>query len=422
MHRATGWNLRVVDGHIAHELAMASMLAADVDLIIDAGDLFHWSHPKARDIAVALRVDDMRVDAGIPLLAQSGNHDAGPGNETSAIAVVHRPSLLAYAVYPDLMRTEESSVGPHPGLYEVHQPFEDLPLLIHMVNHYGLDTKRLAERGITIDPQPIEGFTNLFTSHGIFMADDRLYKAAERHGDERLIPAEWARRGFDAYPLGDFHTRGPIPGFGDADRGQVWYAGSSVQRGFSDAAGARGWLMIELNDTGTVSITEQDVWQRPQADFDPIDASEMTIPALHAAVTDRLSAQEWWDEESAELTGDGGWVLRQRITGTTSAQRSALRAVSADWSAAAGNAAWWGFVFDGTASGPEVMAGTGTRRAITSHITDFNVALTDRLGTGKTGTLVRGLRDDERDDVLTAARGYLSRVDADIHAAATSSA
>ncbi|GAA3143279.1 hypothetical protein GCM10020255_020600 [Rhodococcus baikonurensis] len=87
----------------------------------------------------------------------------------------------------------------------MHQPIPDVPFYLHVVSHNGLDP-RLPERGIIVDPQPIEGGVNILVSHGIFSADGRLFGADDRHGAERVIPEEWVNRGWDQSILSDYHT------------------------------------------------------------------------------------------------------------------------------------------------------------------------------------------------------------------------
>ena len=283
VHRATGWNQRVVDGHVAHELTMRSMLDAGVNGIVDGGDLTHWNRPLPRDVEVANRVDDLRAAAGVWAVGNSGNHCAGGGSDLSAMGVMHRPALGIRAVFPDPNGAPDGAIGPHPGLYEVHTRADNphLPdgLALHFVSHYGL-SRDLADAGITIDPTPLPGMVNLFFSHGTFATDERLYQCIDPHGEERPIPGEWALRGWDAMILSHYHTLGAVPGYGTGERGQVWYTGSSLRRGFSDEPGMRGWLAVTVHDTGSVTVTPHAIWQRPQHDLPTVDATGLTVTDL----------------------------------------------------------------------------------------------------------------------------------------------
>ncbi len=396
-HPTSGWDLRVVDGHVAHQLIMHDMLDCGVAGIVDGGDLFHWSRPRIRDIECALTVDDMRVENGAWLLVNTGNHDASHGSDVSATSVLHRPTLNARSVYPDPMALAADHIEQHaqtwPGFYEIHQPNPDVPLYLHLIPHHGLDPE-LAEFGITIDPHPVPDAVNVLSTHGIFMADERLYRAVERHGAERIIPTDWANRGWDAVILSDYHTQGPIPGYGEDDgrgRGQVWYTGSALCRGFSDDPGPRGWLLVELHEDGTVSVTPRHVWQRPQRDLEPVNATGKTVNEINDEVQQRLSSQRWWDEGSAELTGHGGWIVRLKITGTSREQRHGLESRRGEWDQLMSEAASWHISMDTAPGTVSVDLAGGEHRSITARITDFPEALTSRIDQGELSTVKSGM-------------------------------
>lgn len=412
----SGLNIREVDGYVAYEQVMQEMIAHDVHAIVDGGDTSHVRSPNPRTIDEMLRVDDLRVTAQIPRFNNSGNHDAGSGSEVSAIASVHRPSLGSFGVYPRSDRPQSETFGPHPGLYEVHQPNPELPLYLHIVSHYGLNP-RLADKGIVIDPQPIAGAVNILIAHGIFSADDRLFGATDAHGATRLIPSEWVDRPFAASILSDYHSPGPIPGFGPDQRrsGQVWMTGSLVCRGFSDQLCARGWLLVELGADGYVTVTLKPVWSRPQVDFDPIDCAGQTVEDINRMVRTRLAAQRWWDESSAELTGDGGYLLRQRLVNASPAQRHGIRALAGEWATAAGEAAYWSAPFTGV----PVAAGGGDRphRARTlqgaGRTVNFAEDFASRVEKGRVQAVLAGAAPAIRDATMAKTTATLAGLQTD---------
>ncbi|WP_347956207.1 metallophosphoesterase family protein [Gordonia aichiensis] len=409
----SGLNIREVDGYAAYEQVMAGMIAAGVDVIVDGGDTFHTHTPTPRSIDEALRIDDLRVAAEIERITNSGNHDAASSTQVSAVASVHRPTLGSRAVFPRQERNGDDAVGPWPGLYEVHQPNPDLPLYLHVVSHYGLNP-RLADRGIDIDPQPVPDAVNILVAHGIFSADDRLFGADDRHGATRIIPSEWVDRGFSASILSDYHTPGPIPGFGPDDRkaGQVWMTGSVIGRGFSDDICTRGWLLVELGEDGYVTVTLKPVWMRPQRDFEPIDCTGSSVADINELVHRRLAEQDWWDDQSAEITGDGGWILRQQLIGATPTQRHGVRALAGEWSAAAGQAAYWGVSFAGNALRDAVDGGEHPDRKIGrnsggrafSYIDDF----TSRRDHGRVAAVIAGASNEVREAALSKVTATLT--------------
>jgi hypothetical protein len=410
----SGLNIREVDGYVTHEIVYNEILASGAAAISNGGDLFHVHHPSMRAINEAKRVDSQRAAAGIPEIDNGGNHDNGASSTISAIASVHQPELGRYGVFPDPGRPAEEMVGPHPGYYEVHQPIPEIPLFLHVVSHNGLDPK-LADRGINIDPQPIPDAVNILVSHGIFSADGRLFGADDRHGAERVIPEEWATRGWDQSILSDFHTPGPIPGFGPADgreRGQVWMTGSLIGRGFSDELCSRGWLMVDLTRDGRVTVTPRYVWKRPQIDFDTIDARGKTVEEINGIVRTRLAADSWWDEESASLTGDGGYLLRQKIANATPAQRHGIRALAGEWAEAAGRAAFWKVDWDNPLSGAESQKAKDPNSAAPTpgqpRTINWAQELANRTTEGRVGATLAGMPDDLRTAVLRTTDSMLA--------------
>ena len=287
-----GINLRENDGYVAHRMIYSEMLDAGVIGIVDGGDLFHVEHPSVRAVAEAISADDMRVAAGkrwgTPIWRRTngGNHDNGASTHVSAVSHIERAELESLAVFPD----SPHPIGPHPGLYEVHQPDADRDLFLHFVSHNGLDPA-LGDKGIVIDPKPVSGAVNIFVAHGIFEADGRLFGAVDGHGAQRVIPVEWTNRAWSAVILSDYHTLGPIPGFGpDDDHAgpDVWMTGSGVRRGFSDEDAGRGWIEVRVDDDGHTSVIPHYIWQRPQIDFEPIDARGKSVSDIDRIVRQRL--------------------------------------------------------------------------------------------------------------------------------------
>ncbi|WAL49570.1 MULTISPECIES: hypothetical protein [Rhodococcus] len=410
----SGLNIREVDGYVTYELVQRDMIASEVNFQVNGGDTFHVHHPPVRAVNAERRIDALRITAGIPAIANTGNHDVGAGTSVSAAALLHQPELGRCAVFVDPARPDDDMFGPVPGYYEVHQPVPEVPLFLHVVSHSGLDP-RLQERGIEIDPRPISGGVNILVSHGIFSADGRLFGADDRHGAERLVPEEWADRGWDQTILSDYHTPGPIPGFGPADgreRGQVWMTGSLIGRGFSDDICDRGWLLMELTEDGRVTVTPRYVWRRPQIDFDVIDARGKTIDDINLIVRERLASQDWWDDESAELTGDGGYILRQKIAHTTNAQRHGIRALAAEWAVAAGRAAYWAFAWEDPLPnnhGSSALERTSRQHNNESRPRSLDLAhvFTERLDQGRIAAILRGMAEDIRKPVIARTQQML---------------
>ncbi|APE12782.1 hypothetical protein BO226_25945 (plasmid) [Rhodococcus sp. 2G] len=145
----SGLNIREVDGYVTYELVQRDMIASEVNFQVNGGDTFHVHHPPVRAVNAERRIDALRITAGIPAIANTGNHDGGAGTSVSAAALLHQPELGRCAVFVDPARPDDDMFGPVPGYYEVHQPVPEVPLFLHVVSHSGLDP-RLQERGIEI--------------------------------------------------------------------------------------------------------------------------------------------------------------------------------------------------------------------------------------------------------------------------------
>lgn len=417
LNKTTRWNQRVVDGHQAHRATMESMIDHQIDGMVDGGDLTHWNKPLPRDIELANRVDDLRHHAGIWGIGNSGNHCAGGGTDISAMAMMHRPVLGMHTVHPDPTRT--GGIGPHPGLYEIHDHRSNpqIPdgIALHLVSHYGL-SRHLTDLDITIDPTPIPGMLNVLFAHGTFEADDRLYHCLNPHGEERPIAPEWTSRDWEAVLLSHYHSLGPIPGHADDNRGQVWYTGSALRRGFSDDACPRGWLKVTL-DNSMVAIEPVPIWQRPQHDLPVIDAAGLSVADIDDQVTAHLAGIELTDDTAAELTGDPGAIVRQRLTGTTPALRTALRELKGRYLNLTAGAAWWsGLVYDRDQDTPSTHS-----RGTLQHFgatTDFSADLRQRFDdiSDKIGITPR-----HREPVLSKALSFTDQVSTQTTSAAASS-
>lgn len=306
--------------------------------------------------------------------------------------------------------------GPLPGMYEVHQPEPDVPLYLHMVSHTGL-----AHIGRGVDPRPLPGGVNVLFAHGIFMGDSRMQQMLESHGEQRVIPRGWADRGWDAVLLSDLHILGAVPGYGTSGPGQVWYTGSALRRGFSDQDGPRGWLRVDVQADGAVQVSKQTIWQRPQMDLPVIDSQDLTAGEVDATVRRNVEGLSWWDAASADITGDGGFIVRQRITGVSAGLRRALTPLRGAWDDLAkdgrSGAAWWAVDVKAAAT-PDVAGPVGSR-LVTARVADFAAELTTRLaGEGRVAGAVQDIPAARRDEVVALARSYLAADDAPVAAGA----
>lgn len=291
-HPATGLNERVRDGMLAMRETVDQILAADVDVVVHAGDLFHKPWPAVAEIVWAKRQLDRFAAAGIPVVVSTGNHDAASERgRFPATAAIHDPDRGITAV------TDPLAVFRPDGLDG---------LAVTVLTHYGLAR---AERLV---PDPVDGEVNLLTAHGAAMLPGHeVFRCADSPGELPIGLDILTNPGWAAVALGHYHGQGPLPGLG---RQQVWYAGSALRRGFADGPGGRGWLLLQIAADGTVTITPQFIAQRPQYDLPVIDAAGLTGDEVHERVRAHLGSVDVADA-----------IVRQVVINVTGTHRAGMR-------------------------------------------------------------------------------------------------
>lgn len=121
--------------------------------------------------------------------------------------------------------------------------------------------------------------------------------------------------------LGHIHERSTVQ---DSAGNSVYYNGSVLRRGFSDQdnGAGRGWTLWTIRPDGSASYETRSLPQRPQYDFAPIDASGLSAAQVTGLVVENLRSTQV--RESGLFVWEDAPILRQRITGITSAQYSGL--------------------------------------------------------------------------------------------------
>lgn len=277
-----GINIRVQDGYDAFRETIEQIITSKekVDAVVHGGDLFHYSKPTIRDIATVQFYLRELAKRGIPFYGLAGNHDATDiRSELAAVAAVHDPDKNINALY-----TPYAQYNLTDGI------------VLHSVSHHGLGA------GEAPQVKPVAGVINLFTTHGAAL--DPKNKDLMRCADsprEQMIPVEMIiDDAFAAKMLGHYHSRYAVGG----DVLKTYYAGSSVRRGFSDAAGDRGWLMFKISSDGSVVVEPHNIRQRSQFDLDVIDAAELNASDVMNLLEININRTKDVDDEP---------IVRQRI-------------------------------------------------------------------------------------------------------------
>lgn len=280
IHPPSGINERVRDGYRGFRETVDQIIAAEPDVFIHAGDLFHRSHPSIADITWARRQLERLAVAGIPVFGTTGNHDfANERGKQPATAAVNDPDRGITMVTDPL------------GMY---RPVDGLS--IHLLSHLGLIA---ADRAM---PEPVDGDVNVLAAHGAAQVPGHPIFACVDSPGEAVIGYDVLTMPWNVTLLGHYHGMNPLPGFDRGDTGQAWYAGSLLRRGFSDPAGGRGWLLVTVHDNGTVSVDRQYVTQRNQFDLPMIDAADLNGSDVEERIRVNLAAVDMPDA-----------IIRQRV-------------------------------------------------------------------------------------------------------------
>lgn len=281
-----GINTRVQDGYDALTEIVQGIInhPKKIDYVIHGGDITHTSQPTVRTIYEGNRALRAFHKAGIPFYGVAGNHDASDIRANlPSVAAFHDPDRNINMLYDPYARVELAD-----------------GVLLHAISHHGLHANETPEFEVSSEN------INIFTTHGAAL--DPKNKTLLHCIDsprEQIIPTELITEGlFQISLLGHYHSRHAVGG----EHLNTWYSGSTVRRGFVDEPGARGWLLIEVEPNGKVTVTPQNIRQRPQFDLPTIDAQNLTA----SEVMDLLQINL---ETTVGLEQDP--IVRQRIVNST---------------------------------------------------------------------------------------------------------
>lgn len=244
-----GANQREADVAEAFKRAVDGVLAAKVDVVLIAGDLFHAVRPpNSAILAMFAQLQRLR---GLPVVAVSGNHDTPRSAETASILGLYR----ALGVQLATVQAERFVVG---GLTVTAVP-------------------SAAARTVgTFEPVP--GTRNVLLLHAAIPKE---------------VEVSALERGWDYVALGDYHVCHQV-----AHR--AWYAGSldyvasnawgelaeEAERGLP----GKGWLLVDLVSDGEPVVTFQPIDPpRRVVNLPVLDAAGMGAGTLDLALAERLT-------------------------------------------------------------------------------------------------------------------------------------
>lgn len=237
----TGRNQRTVDFEHALERAIDSILAAEVDGVIHAGDVFHHTRPTWHTMRHFIQQFRRLEDAGLSTLVIAGNHDT-PRIRTGGSAY----SVIELA----LPRTRFSTEYVDRHEYEL---FKHLNLHVHAIPHGALTNDD------PVMPAVMSGRRNILVCHGMaagVLQPGQHAEPGEVELDARILDPE-----FDYIALGHYHLH-------MAPAAKAWYAGSTERTGWGDYDATPGYAIVTLGDPGDPPRVEHiDIPARPMVNL-----------------------------------------------------------------------------------------------------------------------------------------------------------
>ena len=203
------------------------------DFMIIAGDLFHYARPMNTTLEKAITNFRKLKDAGIPVLAIDGGHDAAPNMITGTILnPLDSAGLLYYLPRHEgaCWQNDQAYVYGVPNFRTRERTEKNLP------SFYEIKT-----------PRPKPDLFNFFVFHMILdipeMSRGKLNIAVESSPD--LIP-----KGFDYYAGGHIHSPWHLQFKG----GRLVYSGSTETVSYEDAEVKKGFYHGQIDDDRELTL------------------------------------------------------------------------------------------------------------------------------------------------------------------------
>lgn len=250
-----GVNAREQDVYDAFSRVIDRMLALRPDAVIHSGDFFHRPSPSNRALTIALEQLRRLSDAAIPLYLIAGNHETPKSHMTSPILRALRSLEHVYPAYAE-----------SPEFFEI-----GTQVALHALPHIN-DARLLREALEAL--RPLEGRCNILMMHTSF---GKKY-LMEEYG-EQIFPPEFESKllGFQYIALGHWHNFQQTGGHPNA-----WYSGSTERLSDTEASAEKGFIVLELDDHGQLSLQFETVATRPWLKLDIPHCADKSSGAIRA--------------------------------------------------------------------------------------------------------------------------------------------
>jgi len=220
--------------------AVDKIIELKPDAIVHAGDVFHHVRPRIRPLVVFQRGLLRLVEAGIPVVVISGNHDAPKSfSQTSPFRLFEGLRDVHIA---QRYRYERFEVG--------DRSFHCIPFCLEP-GDYVAEFQKMEKRG-----------RDVLVMHGLA---ESLSNRKMRSVGEHELPDSLLKSDFDYIALGHFHSQARISD-------NAWYSGSVDYFNFGEARDRKGMLLVDLESGQVESIPVQPEYMK---DHPAIDCSGM---------------------------------------------------------------------------------------------------------------------------------------------------
>ena len=241
-----GRNLREEMVYQGFKKAVDKIIELRPDAVVHAGDVFHHVRPRIRPLYVFKQNLERLVEAGIPVIIISGNHDA-----PKSFAAVSPFSLY------------EGMKNVHIAHSYKYEPFEVDGYVFHCIP-------------FCIDPEDyLEEFRKIrYTGNDVLVMHgmvEALWNKRLRTVGEHELKDSFLKRDFSYIALGHYH--------GQAQLAQnAWYSGSVEYFRFNEAQDEKGMLLVDL-ESGKVDpifVKAKDMLDLAPVDCDRLSSEEIT--------------------------------------------------------------------------------------------------------------------------------------------------
>jgi DNA repair exonuclease SbcCD nuclease subunit len=280
-----GRNLREEKIYQGFAKAVETIIDLSPDAVVHAGDVFHHVRPRIRPLYVLQQNLEKLVDAGIPVVIISGNHDAPKSYA----------SLSPFSLFEGMEGVQIAHRYRHECFEVGDHHFHCIPFCLGPED-YMEEFRKMQELRAEMS-----GGRDVLVMHGLVEAlwDRRLRTVGEHELKESFLKGD-----LSYIALGHYHGQARVAKNG-------WYSGSVEYFRFSEAGDEKGILLVDLESGRVKQIPIQDKYM---LDLDPIDCGGLASREV--------------EEEIAAVCGRRGIkekIVRLRLTALS---REAYRSLS----------------------------------------------------------------------------------------------